>query len=325
MAVYTDVDDAALAEFLLAYDLGPALAFKGIAEGVENSNFLLDTARGRYILTLFEKRVQRRDLPFFLGLKTALAASGFPCPLPVVNRSGQPLSELMGKAAVIVTFLPGLSPRVPNPAQCRALGSGLARMHLALLASPEAQGLDRANALGPEAWPGLFAGRAEAAAELSPGLDRRVADDLARLDASWPAPGALPEGLIHADLFPDNAFFIGNELSGVIDFYFACRDRLAYDVAICLNAWCFEPRGEFNLTRGRALLAGYQSIRPMEEQELAALPVLAMGAAMRFFLTRLVDWAATPPGALVRPKNPLDYADRLAFHRHARNAGDYGA
>jgi homoserine kinase type II len=324
MAVYTDVDDAALAAFLENYDLGPALAFKGIAEGVENSNFLLETAKGRFILTLFEKRVQRADLPFFLGLKTALAGSGFPCPLPVAGRDGVALRELAGKAAVIVTFLTGLSPRVPNAAQCRALGEGLARLHVALQTSEAAQSLTRANALGHAAWPGLFAGREAAAARLAPGLDRLVAADIARIAAQWPLEDRLPTGLIHADLFPDNAFFLGDQLSGVIDFYFACRDSLAYDVAICLNAWCFEPRGEYNLTRGRALLAGYQSVRPLEEAERAALPVLALGAAMRFFLTRLVDWSSTPEGALVRPKNPVEYADKLAFHRRAQGPHDYG-
>ena len=319
MAVYTPVDADELGAHLAAYDLGEALSFKGVAEGVENSNYLLETTTGRYILTLFEKRVRPADLPFFIAVKQHLAMKGFPCPLPVKGRDGEALRTLNGRPSVIVTFLDGLSPRKPTPAQCRSLGEGLARMHGAL-ADFEGR---RANDLGLAAWPGLFAGRAGEADALSPGLADLIEGDLAALARDW--PDDLPAGVIHADLFPDNAFFRGDALSGVIDFYFACTDALAYDLAVCLNAWCFEPRGEFNATRGRALCEGYQSVRPLTGAERAALPTLARGAAMRFFLTRLADWAATPPGALVRPKNPMDYADKLGFHRNAVGAEDYGA
>ena len=318
MAVYTDIDDSTLDAFLADYALGPALAFKGIAEGVENSNFLLETPEGRYILTIFEKRAKPEDLPFFMGMMDHLAKKGFPAPLPVPARDGEALRKIRGKSAVIVTFLTGMSPRKPTASQCRKLGAGLARLHEALADFA----MTRPNDLSISAWPAMFAGRADEAEALAPGLAGLIAADLETLKTEWPAD--LPAGAIHADLFPDNAFFLDNELSGVIDFYFGCTDFLAYDIAVCLNAWCFEARGEFNLTKGQALISGYESVRPQTPKERAALPILARGAALRFFLTRLIDWAGTPADALVRPKNPLDYAERLGFHRQVKSAADYG-
>lgn len=319
MAVYTDIDDATLSALLTEYDLGPPLAFKGIAEGVENSNFLLETPKGRYILTVFEKRARREDLPFFMGMMGHLASKGFPAPLPVPAKDGNPLRTVQGKPAVICTFLQGISPRRPDIDQCRAIGQGLARFHASLADFR----LRRPNDLSIGAWPTLWAGREAEADALSPGLSSQIAGDLDFLKANWPKH--LPGGAIHADMFPDNTFFLDGKLSGVIDFYFACSDFLSYDIAVCLNAWCFERRGEYNLTKGRALLTGYETIRRLEPRERAALPILARGAAMRFFLTRLVDLAATPKDALVKPHNPLDYAERLGFHRQARSPEDYGA
>lgn len=319
MAVYTDIDDAALSALLTEYDLGPPLAFKGIAEGVQNSNFLLETPKGRFILTVFEKQVKREDLPFFMGMMGHLASKGFPAPLPVPAKDANPLRTIQGKPAVICTFLQGMSPRRPDIDQCRAIGQGLARFHASLADFR----MRRANDLSVGAWPTLWSGRQAEADALSPGLAAQIAGDLEFLKASWPKH--LPGGAIHADLFPDNTFFLDGKLSGVIDFYFACSDFLAYDIAVCLNAWCFERRGEYNLTKGRALLSGYESFRRLEPRERAALPVLARGAAMRFFLTRLVDLAATPKDALVKPHNPLDYAERLGFHRQAKSPEDYGA
>jgi homoserine kinase type II len=318
MAVYTDIDDNELASLLSAYDLGEARAFKGIAEGVENSNFLLETERGRFILTVFEKRVDKADLPFFMGMMGHLSRHGFPAPLPVPARDGEVIRSLRGKAAVIITFLQGMSPRRPSLVQCRSLGAGLARFHAALADFP----LRRTNTLSLPAWAPLFHGREKEADALSPGLAAHAANDLVELSKVWPKD--LPTGAIHADLFPDNAFFIGDNLSGVIDFYFACTDFLAYDLAVCINSWCFEPRGEINVSKSRAMIAGYESVRRLDPPERAALPLLARGAAMRFFLTRLADWASTPADALVRPKNPLEYADLLGFHRKARGVEDYG-
>ena len=320
MAVYTDVDDEALADFLTRYDIGEAIAFKGIAEGVENSNFLLETTVSRFILTIYEKRVNPDDLPFFMGVMEALAEAGFPSPEPVKGQNGTALQELMGRPAAVVTFLKGMSPRRPNADQCFQIGAAMARMHEALKTTK----LSRPNSLSLSSWPSLFEGREKDAAVIAPNLDTLIAGDLERLLDQWPDPEMLPKGIIHADLFPDNAFFLGSDFSGVIDFYFACSDMLAYDVAILLNAWCFEARGEFNMTKGRSLFAGYQSVREFTPAELKALPALVHGAAMRFFLTRLVDWTDTPEDALVRPKNPLEYAEKLGFHRLAKNSEDYG-
>lgn len=321
MAVYTEVSDEALAAFLSEYALGLPTAFKGIAEGVENSNYYLETTTGRYILTLFEKRVSEDDLPYFVALKRHLAAAGFPCPQPVVGKDGKALRKLEGRPALVISFLDGLSPKRPNAAQCREIGAALARMHLACRDFEGA----RPNALGPADWPALWNGREAVADELRPGLADLIRDDLTAIATAKPQSLTLPRGTIHADLFPDNAFFLGDKFSGVIDFYFACTDALAYDLAICLNAWAFERGAEYNFSKGAALIKGYEAERPLEPAERAALPLLARGAALRFFLTRLVDWTDTPDDALVRPKNPLDYAARLAFHRKVDSAEGYGA
>ncbi len=318
MAVYTDLSDEDLAALIAAYDLGQPLALKGIAEGVENSNFLLETQAGRFILTIFEKRTKRADLPFFMDVMERLAAKGVPAPRPMRTRKGELLSDVHGKACAIITFLTGVSPKRPNVTQCRAIGVKLAEMHLALQDFPGA----RANALSVDAWGPLIRPRRALAEQLRPGLADAVEADLAVVERSWPR--GLPQGVIHADLFPDNTLFLGDAAKGLIDFYFACADALAYDLAVCLNAWCFEPRGAFNLTKGQALIGGYESVRKLSTQERDALPLLARGAALRFFATRLADWAETPPGALVRPKDPLEYADKLGFHRSAKGVGDYG-
>ena len=311
MAVYTDITDEELSLLLAQFDLGAPLAFKGIAEGVENSNFLLETEAGRYFLTIYEKRVRADELPFFLNLLRWLADHGYPSAAPVANRSGELLQTVRGKPAAIVTFLPGLSVRRPNAAHCREAGAGLARLHLAAQGYPAA----RANDLGQDAWAPMFAKLGGAAEALKPGLAKQIQADLDRIAARWPK--GLPEGIVHADWFPDNVFFQAGQFAGAIDFYFACVDAYAYDIAVALNAWCFEPDGSFNITSARALVAGYEAHRPLSPAERAALPVLAHGAAMRFFLTRLADWGATPAGALVRPKDPLEYERKLAVHREA--------
>ncbi len=318
MAVYTDVTDEALFAFLAAYDLGAVLSFKGIAEGVENSNFLLHCDAGYFILTLYEKRVNPADLPFFIGLMEHLAARKLSCPLPVKRRDGLSLGTLAGRPAAIVTVLDGVSVRKPDARHCAEAGRALAQLHVA----GRDFALTRPNALSLAHWPDLFEASRARADEVSPGLAKEIAAELDFLQRNWPRD--LPQGVIHADLFPDNVFFIGEKLSGLIDFYFACNDSLAYDLAICLNAWCFEPDGAFNATKGRALLQGYRGLRPPEENERRVLPVLARGAAMRFLLTRLYDWFNVPAGALVRPKNPLEYLGKLRFHQAIDNAREYG-
>ncbi|WP_406856584.1 homoserine kinase [Alsobacter sp. KACC 23698] len=318
MAVYTDVSDEELSAFASRYDLGAVLAAKGIAEGVENSNYLLHTEKGFYILTLYEKRVREEDLPFFIGLMQHLAAAGLTCPVPVRNREGEALGRLAGRPACIVTFLDGMGVRRPGVGHCASVGEALARLHLAGADFP----MRRANALSVRGWRPLFEAAQARADTVAPGLAKATEEALARLEAEW--PGDLPEGVIHADLFPDNVFFLGPRLSGLIDFYFACTDAFAYDLAVCLNAWCFEADGSYNLTKGQAMIAGYERVRPLSGGELEALPVLCRGAALRFMLTRLVDWLNVPPGALVRPKDPLEYYRKLRFHERAATASDYG-
>lgn len=320
MAVYTNVSDDELAQFLTEYDLGEAIAFKGIAEGVENSNYYLETTTGRFILTLFEKRANPADLPYFIELKQHLAANGYSCPLPVAAKDGEALRTLAGRPAVIITFLQGLSPRVPNARQCKELGLGLAKLHQA---SADFQ-MERENSLGPDSWPVMWDGRAQSADALQPGLADKISADLAAVATGLSSETALPRGTIHADLFPDNAFFLGDKFTGAIDFYFACTDALAYDLAVCVNAWAFEGDGAFNYSKATNLIAGYESLRPLEAKEKQAFPLLCRGAALRFFLTRLIDWTDTPADALVKPKDPLDYADRLRFHRTAQSISDYG-
>lgn len=311
MAVYTDITDEELTQLLSDFDLGAPLAFKGIAEGVENSNFLLETETGRFILTVYEKRVREDELPFFLGLMRWLAEHGYPSARPMTDRAGETLKRVRGKPCALIEFLPGLSVRRPTAAHCREAGGGLARLHQAAEGFPMA----RPNDLGRDAWAPMFEGLRQAADDLKPGLAKVIAADLDRIAAAWPQD--LPRGVIHADYFPDNVFFSGPAFAATIDFYFACTDMLAYDIAVALNAWCFEADGSFNITSARALLAGYEAHRPLSSAERAALPVLAHGAAMRFFLTRLHDWGATPAGALVRPKDPLEYERKLAVHRAA--------
>ncbi len=319
MAVYTEVGDDELLEFMAAYDLGNLLSCKGIAEGVENSNFLIVTDYSPFILTLYEKRVNEGDLPYFLGLMEHIAEKGFTCPTPVRTRDGVALRRLAGRPAAIVTFLMGMWPRRITTEHCAALGTALAEFHAAGADFP----LERPNSLSLPGWVALFDKiDPEAASQLDPWLIEEIATELAFLEKNW--PGDLPRGTIHADLFPDNVFFEHGRLTGFIDFYFACTDWLAYDIAICLNAWCFEPDGSFVPVRGRALIQAYRAVRMLTDAELAALPILARGAALRFLLTRLYDWINHPPGALVRKKDPLEYRRKLVFHQTVRSVADYG-
>ena len=318
MAVYTEVSDEDLNAFLADYDLGEVLSFKGIAEGVENSNFLLRTSRDSYILTLYEKRVSPDDLPFFLGLMDHLASQGIDCPVPIAGRDGEALRMLCGRPAAVISFLEGLWPRRILAEHCSALGEALARMHLA----GSSFEMSRRNALSVEGWRPLLEASLERAHEVEPGLAEELTLELEEMEAAWPKD--LPTGVIHADLFPDNVFFLKDRLSGIIDFYFACTDFFAYDLAICLNAWCFERDNAFNVTKARALLQAYRGIRPFSKEELEALPLLARGSALRFLLTRLYDFLNVPPGALVAPKDPLEYWNKLRFHREVRGPGAYG-
>ena len=318
MAVYTEIGDDELRAFVALYDIGEILACKGIAEGVENSNFLLTTEHGNFILTLYEKRVAPADLPFFIALMDHLAHHGGACPTPVRAKDGEALRELCGRPAAIVTFLTGMWPRRIEPSHCAALGGALARLHLA----GASFAMRRPNSLGPAGWRRLYDGCRNRADEVQLGLGDELGGELASLETAWPRE--LPKGVIHADLFPDNVFFRDHQLSGLIDFYFACTDFLAYDVAICLNAWCFEADHSFNVTKARLLVGNYRAVRQLAAAELASLPLLARGSALRFLLTRLYDWLNQTAGALVRPKDPLEYLKKLRFHRGISGPAAYG-
>jgi homoserine kinase type II len=315
MAVYTEVSDQELEAFLADYDIGDPVSFKGIAEGVENTNYVLTTDRGQYMVTLYEKRVDPRDLPFFLGLMDHLAERGINCPRPIHARDGNALRTLVDKPAAVTSFLQGMWPRRMTVQHCGPVGEALAGLHLA----GRDFALKRPNALSVAGWRPVFEGSRR---HIDPALDCELAAELDFFEANWPKE--LPSGVIHADMFNDNVFFLHERLSGIIDFYFACNDFLAYDVAICLNAWCFEPDNAFNVTKARALLQAYDRVRLLSEDERRALPILARGSALRFMLTRLYDWAHTPPDALVKRKDPNEYLAKLRFHRGVRSLADYG-
>ena len=317
MAVYTEVSFEDLERLLRDYDIGTPLAFKGIAEGVENSNFYLQTDRGAFILTLYEKRVSPGDLPFYLGLMEHLARRGIVCPLPVPTRAGALSASLNRRPCAIVTFLNGLSVRRPGVRHCAGAGAALARLHLA----GEGFAITRANALGPNGWKPLAEACASHADGVEDGLGALIREQLAAITAQWPR---LPGGVIHADLFPDNVLFMREEVSGVIDFYFACNDMYAYDLAVTLNSWCFEMDGSYNLTKGMAMLQAYRAVRPLSEAEIDALPVLMRGASLRFLLTRLFDLVNHDPTALVSPKDPREYSRKLRFHMKVKQATEYG-
>lgn len=325
MAVYTSLTNEQIADFLAThYALGELEFAVGITQGVENSNYLIALrgaagAEVKYILTLYEKRVNPADLPFFLGLLQHVAVRGVACPKPIARRDGALFGALAGKQAALVSFLNGKSRTIIRNPHAASVGSVLGAFHRAA----EGFELARANALSLAGWQGIYAkieGKLDA---IQPGLESLVRDELAYVAQHFLASGTLPSGVIHADLFPDNVFFEGDEVSGVIDFYFACNDALAYDVAITLNAWCFEQSGEFSPTKSKLLLSSYQSQRKFSPQEIAAFPLLLRGAALRFLLTRAHDWIHRDPNALVRPHDPLEYAAKLRFHQQVKDVEEY--
>ena len=316
MAVYTEVSFEELERFLEQYDIGAPLSFKGIAEGIENTNFYLQTDRGAFFLTLYEKRVAAEDLPFFLGLMEHLAQRGIHCPLPVKTRDGRSLTTLNRRNSAIVTFLTGIALRRPDALHCAAAAATLANLHKA----GEGFALARTNALGPQGWQPL-AESIHGADGIEDGLTALINGSLEELVTGWPK--GLPSGVIHADYFPDNVLFVGHD-AGVIDFYFACNDAYVYDLAIMLNSWCFELDGSFNITKGQAVINAYRNARGLSDHEIHALPVLMRGAALRFLLTRTYDWLNQDPNALVRPKDPREYSKKLRFHNKVKHAREYG-
>lgn len=317
MAVYTQVDDQTLAEFLSKYDVGEATSFKGIAEGVENSNYLLETTKDRFILTLYEKRANPEDLPYFLDMMEHLADNGVNAPLPIRDKSGKSLQMLAGRPACMISFLTGVSISHISESHCAELGETLAKMHLAL----ESYEPVRENDLNLGGWQKLANETQDQADEVMPGLSTLIRDELVYLNENWPQD--LPKGNIHADLFPDNVLFTGETITGLIDFYFGCTDYLAYDIAVCINAWCFDENHQFEANKAKRLVEMYDTYKGLTQPELNALPILCRGAAMRFLLTRLYDWLNPVADAVVRPKNPVEYVEKLKFHQSVEDAASY--
>lgn len=317
MAVYTHVDDRTLKSFLGRYGVGKPVLFKGIAEGVENSNYLLETDQQRLILTLYEKRANPEDLPYFLNMMEHLADAGLPSPRPIRDNEGTALQHLMDRPSCLIEFVPGVSVDVPDEEHCASLGTMLANMHRAFESFTEV----RANDLSLSGWQKLAATTSEQAEDVQPGLQREITTEIEFLTDHWPTD--LPVGTVHADLFPDNVLFTDHDITGLIDFYFGCTDMFAYDLAVCINAWCFDEKHRFAPEKAKRLVEMYDAARPMSGAEVKALPILCRGAAMRFLLTRLYDWLNPVEGAVVRPKDPLDYLARLKFHQKIKDAAAY--
>lgn len=318
MAVYTEVSTQELAQFLNDYDIGHCLSFSAIAEGIENSNYLLQTEKGRFILTLFEKRVKTEELPYFMELMEHLFHNGFSCPRPVRGKDGTVLKKLCGKTACLTTFLTGASVQNIQPHHCAELGRAIALMQKASAGFR----LYRANDLSVKGWENLIDKIGSRADEVSAGLYDALCREYEDVSSDWPSD--LPQSVIHADLFPDNVFFENGTLSGVIDYYFSCNDIAVYELAICLNAWCFDaPVWIFNREKSSALLTAYQALRPMSSAEKEAFPILARGSALRFLLTRTYDWLNPVKDALVTPKNPKEYISKMLFHKTVKSYDDY--
>lgn len=313
MAVYTDVSDTEIAEFMAAYDLGEVVSCKGIAEGVENSNYLIHLETGPYILTLYEKRVNPDDLPFFISLMRFLAENKFDCPLPVMDKNGQALRQLCQKPAALITFLKGLWPKKIAPYHCAALGQKMAEMHLLTAKFNQS----RPNNMDLGAWQHLIQLSEPKISAYPQDIYPALQEELGFLSDHWPTD--LPKAVIHADLFPDNVFFQHEHISGIIDYYFACTDFVAYDLAIALNAWCFDENHQLDTQKSTALISAYQKIRPLSDAEQEAFPILCRGAAVRFLSTRLYDWLHPVPGAIVSPKDPDEYWQKLCFHQQNNN------
>lgn len=318
MAVYTHITNDSLKVLLGQYDVGELVSFKGIAAGVENSNYVVDTTTGRYILTIYEKRTKPEDIPFFLQLMQFLQRQGVPCPTPFSTNTGELIAYIQDKPCALISFLQGKATQVIQGYHVEELGRHLAQLHVEVQQFPQT----RPNNFSLHAWETFSEQIGNGFETIKPGLQSEVQDYMQHLQAYWPVD--LPQGVIHADVFPDNVFFDGKTLVGIIDFYFACTDYLLYDVAICLNAWCFQSHKEFNLTKAKRFLNAYHAVRPIEQRELDALPLLAMGAAMRFLLTRSYDWINHDETATVTPHDPLDYLHIIRFHHGVTSFKQYG-
>ena len=320
MAVYTKLSENNLKDFFSKYNLGKLLKFKGIQEGIENSNYFVKTDSGKFILTIYEKRVEAKDLPFFMGLMKNIFNENFPSPEPIINKNGNYITEIFGKKAAVVSFLEGFSKKNLTPDNCHEVGIYTAKLHMIT----KNLNIKRTNRLSVNSWRLIYRKIQKDCSKIYPDLTKIIETNLDVIENKWPKN--IPCGIIHADLFPDNIFFKGNKLTGIIDFYFSCYDFYALEIAICLNALCFEGKNEdlsFNVTKAKKFIDGYSSIRKLTEEEKESLKILCQGAAMRFLLTRVFDYLNLTEDALVKIKDPVEYLKRLEFHESVKNYQDY--
>ena len=320
MAVYTKLSENNLKDFFSKYNLGKLLKFQGIQEGIENSNYFVKTDSGKFILTVYEKRVEEKDLPFFMGLMKNIFNENFPSPEPIINKNGNYITEIFGKKAAVVSFLEGTSKKNLTPGNCHEVGIYTAKLHMIT----KNLNIKRTNRLSVNSWRLIYRKIQKDCSKIYPGLTKIIERNLEVIEDKWPKN--IPRGIIHADLFPDNIFFKGSKLTGIIDFYFSCYDFYALEIAICLNALCFEGKNEnlsFNVTKAKKFIDGYSSIRKLTEEEKESLKILCHGAAMRFLLTRVFDYLNLTEDALVKIKDPVEYLKRLEFHNSVKNYQDY--
>jgi homoserine kinase type II len=320
MAVYTKLSEDKLKDFFLKYNLGELLNYKGIKEGIENTNYFIQTEKGKFILTLYEKRVEEKDLPFFISLMRNLFDKNFPSPEPIINKNGNYISEILGKKAAVISFLEGSSKKNLNPNDCYNVGINTAKMHLIT----KSLSSKRENKLSINSWRAIYNKVKKDCSKIHPKLTGVIEKNLNEIEKNWPKN--IPTGIIHADLFPDNIFFKENKVSGIIDYYFSCYDFYAFEIAICLNALCFEGKNEnlsFNVTKAKKFIDGYSNVRKLTEEEKKSLKILCQGAAIRFLLTRVFDYLNLTEGAIVKIKDPVEYLKRLEFHDSVKNYQDY--
>ena len=317
MAVYTKLEHPEVEQFLEQYNINNFKDYKGITEGVENTNYFIKTSQQDYILTIYEKRVDENDLPFFIKLLSSLSDNRFPCPKPIANKNNEKINKIKNKNAALVTFLNGQSKNKITSEECFEIGKITAQLH----EITKKFDINRKNNLSIENWESIFEKTIKQKIDLDESIIKKTKNYLNFLKDKWPKN--LPQGIIHADLFPDNIFFTNNKVSGIIDFYFACNDFFAYEIAICINSLCFDNNSTFNMTKAKNLIDGYTSIKTLSEDEKKYLPILSMGAAMRFFLTRLYDFYHTDNKADVKIKDPFEYLKKIEFHSTIKNFNEY--
>ncbi len=320
MAVYTKLSEVKLKEFFSKYNLGKLLNYKEIREGIENTNYFIQTEKGKFVLTLYEKRVEEKDLPFFISLMKNLFDKNFPSPEPIINKNGSYISDIVGKKAAVVSFLDGNAKKNLNPDNCYNIGINTAKLHLI---TKNLSG-KRENKLSINSWRKIYNNIKTDCSKIHPDLPKVIEKNLDEIEKNWPQD--IPSGIIHADLFPDNIFFKNDQLSGIIDYYFSCNDFYAFEIAICLNALCFEGKSKnlsFNVTKAKKFIDGYSSMRKLTENEKKSLKILCQGAAIRFLLTRVFDYLNVVEGAIVKIKDPVEYLKRLEFHNNVKDYQDY--